>query len=161
MRQPTDAMSAAERQIFADIAANGVHIVHVAAIDDAPLFSFTIGLWATFAQPEVLVIGLPPEIAADLLDNVADEVDGGRKFAAGEKHEGLVQGYPVYFGAIAAAQAQQWLAAMCWAYERADVPCVQLVYPDKQGRWPWQPDVRDGFRAVQPVLERTAAEDAT
>jgi hypothetical protein len=31
---------------------------------------------------------------------------------------------------------------------------VQLVWPDKQGRWPWQDDVRRGFAALQPLLDR-------
>jgi len=28
------------------------------------------------------------------------------------------------------------------------------VWPDKQGRWPWQDDVRSGFSALQPLLDR-------
>ena len=44
-----------------------------------------------------------------------------------------------------------------WAYEGADFPCVQLVWPDKQGRWPWDPSSRDGFRGLQPVLGRPDA----
>jgi hypothetical protein len=46
------------------------------------------------------------------------------------------------------------LGAALWAYEGDGFDAVQLVWPDKQGRWPWQDDVRDGFRALQPVLER-------
>jgi hypothetical protein len=29
---------------------------------------------------------------------------------------------------------------------------VQLVWPDKEKRWPWQDGVRQGFRDVQPLL---------
>ena len=73
-----------------------------------------------------------------------------------QQHGGLVRDYPVRLLRVNDAQAAQWLPLVGWAYERSDVPCLQLVYPDKQGRWPWQPDVRDGFRRIQPVLERAA-----
>ena len=38
------------------------------------------------------------------------------------------------------------------AYDGEDFACVQLVWPDKQGRWPWDAAVREGFVAMQPVL---------
>ncbi len=155
MHQPTPALTAAERQILADIAENGVHIANVAEGEGRPEYSYTVGLWHTYRHAELLVVGLADEVAADLLNQAVDAIDAGRAFAAGERHEGLVNHYPVHFGAVAAVQAQQWLPVVAWAYERGDVACLQLVYPDKQGRWPWQADVREGFRAVQPVLERS------
>lgn len=151
---PQPNLTAAERQIFADIAEHGVHIVHVPASDGAPEYAYTLGLWHTYQHPEVLVLGLAPEVASDLLEGLTDEIDAGRAFAAGAKCEGLVAHYPVWFGVVTAAQVQQWLPRVGWIYDGAEVACVQLVYPDKQGRWPWQDDVRDGFRALQPVLER-------
>jgi len=149
-------MTQAQRAVLADIASNGLHIAHEAERGERPQYAYTVGMGHSFGQPEVLVIGLPREVAQDLLDNLADEADGGRTFAAGEQHDGLVRGYPVRLLRVSGDQAAQWLPLVGWAYERADVPCLQLVYPDRQGRWPWQPDVRDGFRRIQPVLERAA-----
>jgi len=156
MRQQDPVATPAEQRLFADIAEHGVHIVHEAEHGERPVFAYTVGMWHSFGQPEIIVIGLPREVAQDLLDNLADEVDGGRRFGAGEQHGGLVRDYPVRLLRVNDAQAAQWLPLVGWAYERSDVPCLQLVYPDKQGRWPWQPDVRDGFRRIQPVLERAA-----
>ena len=45
-----------------------------------------------------------------------------------------------------------FLQKACWAYEGEEFPVVQLVWPDKQGRWPWEDGVRAGFRDAQPVL---------
>ena len=156
MRTPDDSTTPQQRAVLDEIASNGVHIAHEDRSGEQPEYSYTVGMWHSFEQPEVIVIGLPRDVAQDLLDNVADEADGGRRFAAGEQHDGLVHGYPVRLLRVSEAQAAQWLSLVGWVYERADVPCVQLVYPDKQGRWPWQPDVREGFRKIQPVLERAA-----
>ncbi|MCK5944935.1 MAG: DUF4262 domain-containing protein, partial [Planctomycetes bacterium] len=37
-------------------------------------------------------------------------------------------------------------------YQDEPFDCVQLVWPDKEKRWPWQDGVRQGFRDVQPLL---------
>lgn len=160
MLSPNDAMSADERQILADIAATGAHLAHVPEAAAAPGWSYTVGLWHTFAHPEVLVIGLDDESAADLLDTVADAIEQGRRFAAGEQHDGIVHGYPVRFLRVSSAQARSWCPRQGWAHGGDEVPCLQIVYPDQQGRWPWQGDVREGFRRIQPVLERLSAESS-
>lgn len=64
----------------------------------------------------------------------------------------MLVGYPARFLGVPAEQATTHLPLVAWAYEDAATPAVQLVWPDKQGRWPWDPDVRRGFAAQQPVI---------
>ncbi|MCU0866428.1 MAG: DUF4262 domain-containing protein [Planctomycetes bacterium] len=155
MREPAADHTPEQQQLLADIAESGVHIVHV-EVDDGATYSYTVGLWERFEQPEVIVFGLPDDVAGDLLDTVADEVAEGRKFRAGEKHDGLLVGYPARFFDVPKALLELLLPDAVWAYQDTEFPCVQLVWPDKQGRWPWEPGVRDGFAAAQPVPGRPA-----
>lgn len=156
MRPITDELSAVERQALEDIAEYGVHIVHVPDSDSGPGFSFTIGLWHQFGQPEVIAFGLPEEVAHELLNAIADEADDGRTFRDGEKHDELLVGYPVRFVAVPPDARASYFGLAEWAYAGEPFECVQLVWPDKQGRWPWDDAVRDGFRTGQPVLGRQA-----
>lgn len=154
MREPTAELSPQQRKVLDDIAEHGLHIVHVPDDDDGPGFSFTIGLWENFEQPEIIVFGLPGEVTEELLNAIADEADDGKRFAADSKHDGLLVDYPVRFFAVPKAAYRDYLGMACWAYEGDDFPCVQFVWPDKQGRWPWDEAVRDGFRDSQPVLAK-------
>ncbi|MFY9344320.1 MAG: DUF4262 domain-containing protein [Planctomycetota bacterium] len=156
MRARTDGMLPAELAILADVDEHGVHIAHVDGDDDEPTFSFTIGLWHSFDQPEVIVFGMPEEVAAELLNSLADEAAENRKFLAETRHEGLLVGYPVRLVALPRERYRDYLQAAVWAYEGDDFPAVQLVWPDKQGRWPWEPGVREGFASAQPVPGRIA-----
>lgn len=151
MRQRSDDLDPAEQRILDDVAEWGVHVVTVPE-GKAAGYSFTIGLWESFGQPEVVVFGLPPQVATELLNLIADEADEGTKFTAGSRHEGLLHDYAVRFVEVPKAQQAEFLARAQWAYEGEDFPAVQLVWPDKQGRWPWDPEARDGFRSGQPVL---------
>jgi len=157
MRARTDGLTPEQRQILDDVEEFGLHIVSVPEDGQAPGFSFSIGMWESFDHPEVVVFGLPDEVAVELLNGVADEVSEGKTFPAGTKHDGLLQDYPVQFVEVPNAAVREFLATAVWAYDGADFPAVQLVWPDKQGRWPWDAGVREGFRGMQPVLGRKAA----
>lgn len=157
MRQLTDDLSPPERKALTDIDETGLHIVHVPGDDDGPGFSYTIGLWHNFEQPEVIVFGLPEEVAHDLLNALADEASEDKKFRDGERHEGLLIHYPVRFVAVPEDVHAQFLGLAQWAYQGEGFPCVQLVWPDKQGRWPWEAGVREGFADSQPVLGRKSS----
>lgn len=154
MRARTDAQSPAEQKVLDDIGDHGLHVVTVPADQARPGFSFSIGLWENFQQPEVIVFGLPGEVAHELIDLVADEADAGQHFLDGTRHAGLLQDYPVRFVEVPKAHYAGHLGMAQWAYEGDDFPAVQLVWPDKQGRWPWDPEARAGFAASQPVLGR-------
>ncbi len=157
MRETNETMTAAERLVLDEVAEHGVHIVHVDEDDDAPCYSYTVGMPHSFEQPEVIVFGLPREIAADLLDAVADEAADGAAFAADGQRDGLLHGYPVKFVAVPRTCYREYLATAVWAHESEDFACLQVVWPDKQGRWPWSAGVRDGFAELQPVLGRREA----
>jgi hypothetical protein len=162
MRARTDDLSPAERQLLDAVETAGVHVVHVprggSPGGTATDCSYSVGLWESFQQPEVVVFGLPAEVAGELIELIADEADEGHHFLDGTRHEGLLQEYPVRFVEVPKSHYAGSLAAACWAYEGDGFPAVQLVWPDKQGRWPWDPAAREGFAASQPVLGRTGQE---
>lgn len=155
MRELTDDLTPVERKALTDIDESGLHIVHVPSEDGGAAYSFSIGLWHSFEQPEVVVFGLPEDVAHELLNSIADEAGEDKKFRAEERHDELLIGYPVRFVEVPKSAYARFLGLAQWVYQGEDFQCVQLVWPDKQGRWPWQPGVREGFAASQPVLGRS------
>ena len=152
MRDITDDLTDAGREVLQNIADHKVHVMHVTDDAGVPKFSYTVGLWHHFQQPEVVVFGLDVDAADELLHNVTDACVEGAKFAHGEKHDGLLVGFAVRFLDVARDVAAEHLGAAGWAYQDEAYSCVQLVWPDKEKRWPWQEGVRQGFRDVQPLL---------
>jgi hypothetical protein len=153
MTESTPKPTPEQQQLLHDLREHGVHIAHVPAHEGAPEYSYTVGLWHQYEQPEVIVFGLERAAADALLQLLTDDVDEGKRFAAGSAHDGLLHGYPARFRAVPPAHAASHCPLAQWAYDGAQPPFVQLVWPDKQGRWPWQDDVREGFAELQPVLE--------
>ncbi|MEO6596618.1 MAG: DUF4262 domain-containing protein [Planctomycetota bacterium] len=152
MRARTDDLPDSDKLLLDNVEEYGVHVVHVPAEAGSAGFSFTVGLWHSFEQPEVILFGLPGEVAHDLLNALADEADEGKRFLANSRHEGLLQNYQVRFLEVPKAAYAEYMGAASWAYEGHDFSAVQLVWPDKQGRWPWDAAARQAFRDSQPVL---------
>lgn len=147
-------MAHGDSTVLRDVEQNGVQLFFDEVEDPATTRAFTLGLFHLRQRPEILAFGLPEELAGQVLELVADDVEDGVEYEVGQKHEGIVHGYPVTFGRVTKAQVRALLPELVSAYGTDDVPVLQLVYPDRQGRWPWDPGVREGFSEGQPVLER-------
>jgi hypothetical protein len=52
-----------EKQLFDDVENYGCHVIHVREDQHLPGWSYTIGLYETFRQPEILAVGLKIDTA--------------------------------------------------------------------------------------------------
>lgn len=144
---------AAEARCVADVERYGLHVIKVGAEDDSPAFAYTVGLYHTFAHPEVIILGLDLDVMHELLNGVAVELRGGARFTPGAVSDAFLEGYDVTFRAVPERQYRPYLGWANWFNEGLAYPTLQMVYPDREHRWPWEPGVAEDFRRNQPVLE--------
>jgi hypothetical protein len=60
-------MDAGEQKALADIERYACHIIHVAAEDELPPSSYSVGIQRSSGRPEVVVIGLMQPIAHSVI----------------------------------------------------------------------------------------------
>lgn len=132
-------------QVMGIIEAHGwaVQGVFPTAEDPGATFTYTVGLTAK-GLPELLVYGLNPQVATNLLNMAAQwMIDNERAFATGEPYTGFLAGdYVVRF--IDATTGDLAVARRLYP----EVRCLQMVWPDRDGRFPWD----DGY-AIRPDLQ--------
>ena len=145
-------MNPAEEKVLSDVQDYGWHVVKVLEEGDSPEFAYSIGLFRSFQHPEIFIYGLPSERAHLIINEAGEHIRSGRRFFAGQTSDELLEGYSVMFRAIPPSQYREHLGWASWFYDYADFPALQLVYPDRDGRWPWQSGTSEGFRRVQLVL---------
>lgn len=115
----------------------GVLIQYVA---DNPPFAYTVGL-AKEDHPEIIVFGPDPEIAHGILMLMSMPVLAGKRtWHKGPSDRILGNGVPAMLLEVTDSSEHLTVANRLYGDpDKAPIPALQVVFPDKAGRWPWQP----------------------
>ncbi|MCB0649426.1 MAG: DUF4262 domain-containing protein [Saprospiraceae bacterium] len=141
--------------ILEDIAAYGVHIAYVESDGYCPGFGYSIGLYKEFNHPEIIVIGLDFESTGAIINNVKDEISNGTRFLEGVNYPGFLVELPIQFIEVEKEHYPDYLGYAGWYNDKSfDFPCLQLVWPDRAGNYPWEADFNEVFKFQQPLLDR-------
>jgi hypothetical protein len=144
-----------DEQLMANIAAHGWHFVHVAAEENSPPFVFTIGLFEKRNHPEIILMGLPPQAAHGILNVLMVKIfGGGERMEPFARHDDVTETFPITFVPVAFEHYEEYLGYANWYYGSlpGPYPALQLVWPDKSGKFPWEPGYEEAFHALQPIL---------
>jgi hypothetical protein len=139
------------------IETNGWALEPVAAVHDAdqrrPAYAYSIGMPDAVGFADVAVFGLAPVAANGLVTLVADACRGGTDIPVGVELVGLLDNdLRCYFAPIDTQAASDFFwTATAW-YRGEPYEMVQLLFPDRSGNMPYEPDYEQRMRLAQPVL---------
>lgn len=119
--------------------------------DAASPFAYTVGL-TRHRHPELGMIGLPVDTAHGLLNTLAGRVFDGAQYTPGWRIGDLLVDYEVVLVG-GRPQRRLWPVAAYGLYGRDRVRLLQVVWPDRFGRFPWEAGCELGS-ATQPVIGR-------
>ena len=142
-------MDSPNERAFADLErivdTHGWAIRHVLGDGAAAPFSYTVGLTAR-GWDELVITGLPAEVADVFIRNAVDEQESSGAFQPGDRTDALTESGEVAF--IRVDDRRRLTAA-----ERmlGDFEALQLVWPDSNGSFPWDIGYRNTPEA-QPFL---------
>lgn len=121
--------------------------------DDTSPFAYTVGLTA-HGYPELVIAGcLDVRIMHELLNNLADRVyDTAARFTHGQRLADVIHGLPTVI-VDGPLNDTLWPGSAVARYGRDKVRLQQLVWPDPQGRFPWE-DGYDLDKYRQPLIGR-------
>jgi Domain of unknown function (DUF4262) len=149
---PTEKLDAHERDFVSKIREHGWFRTSVFGDNAGPNFSYTTGLWVNHQRPEVIVFSLKSEIAHDILWDVYRDAEAGRIYPLGEPVSGVFGNTDAVFTQVAKEHYADYLGWNRWFYGGDDFPCLQLIWPDRIGLFPWQPAASEEFAVSQPDL---------
>jgi hypothetical protein len=118
---------------------------------EAP-FAYTVGLTVR-DHPELLITGLPDQVAHELLNDLARRVHhGNQRLRDGQILNDVIQGYPARLRLGCPVDAIQPGTVRAVYGPLAGAVLLQLLWPDNRGVFPDQPGW-DTTRMPQPLLE--------
>ena len=157
-----------DEKVLADIREYGFHAIHVregahpehaaleAAMPPHPVyeagFSYTVGLPYSHRHPELAIVGPAARRprAHDILWEVVHLIEDGRAYAAGDETDEVLRGYAVRFAPVSHERRKELLTFADWAARRKRFEALQILLPDKAGRFP---DAADYDGMPQPLLD--------
>jgi len=141
--------------ILKDIEEYRVHITFVESDGYNPRFGYSIGLFKEFGHPELIIIGLDPESTGAIINNAKDEIEKGTKFIEGINYPDFLVELPVQFIDVKKGHYPDYLGYAGWYNNNSiDFPTLQIVWPDREGIFPWESGFNTSFKFKQPLLDR-------
>jgi hypothetical protein len=136
---------------------HGWHFIAVEPDEDTPPFSYTIGFAHTFAHPEVMIFGLDGRLAHSIASDMASRLKEGHPFSAGHTYSGLLDGYDVAVRPVHPTQHLLHLGYAIAFYRRLQkrdlLTAIQVFWPDKAGKFPFELECDPRAAARQPRME--------
>jgi hypothetical protein len=147
------------QRIIDDVAKFGWHVVAVVpkAGEQWPEFAFTVGLHKTYNHPELIIFGLPMKVAHGIFSTCVERIEESEPFLEGQVRQDVLNDYDATFVAVAERFYAEYLGSAIGFYENADFPVLQLVWPDRNGCFPWDSSAAPDLVHSQPVLTDTQA----
>ena len=159
MLDPTkrDGLEPSDVRFLEIIEKYGWHVMSVAPRTDSDdkqeWFSYSTGLFRALSHPEIIVCGLDASIAQGIVNEIAYAIKKGRAFELDTDYSDIfANDVKCRFRPVHLRQYGEYVCWSQWFYEGNDFPVWQCFWPDKQGKYPWEPDCNSEVSVLQPLL---------
>ncbi|HTZ17502.1 MAG TPA: DUF4262 domain-containing protein [Dissulfurispiraceae bacterium] len=128
---------------------NGFGILYSFA--DSPSFAYTAGIEESWHHPEIIVFGLDYESSTRLITEAVELIKTGTFFPNQIAYY-TIGDVKVRFVEVAAGVALQYLCETAAYYGEKKFRVLQMLWPDGQGRFPFEPECSVEVKRTQPVI---------
>ena len=143
-----------EARTVSHIEETGCSVLHIKdGGEDRPQWSYTVGVYDTCGQPEIISIGLAEKTGHILLNTAARALRAGTDLSVGRQRE-MVGEVECEFRPVDPKWTKHLMGSANWYYGGDEFPVLQAVYPDRENRFPKDPDFNTYFQ--QPLLQPDA-----
>ncbi len=127
----------AEVFIREQVAAGGWAVQMIPAGATEPPFAYTVGLFANFHHPELLIVGLPLDAMHTMLNTLGERIKAGDVFTPTDRIAGVIKRFEVV---VRAVKKPKSLSEYVWYarrfYGRKRFSLMQVLWPDRDGKFP-------------------------
>jgi Domain of unknown function (DUF4262) len=151
----TTDLSKMDRWAIETIEEHGYALVGVAReCEDDFGWTYSLGIYDTCGQPELITVGLPSEVAKSCLNEVTRRMRRGIDVTK-ERQKELIANVDCELRIVGRKWVRRLMNFSNWYNGDTDYPVLQVIYPDRQNRFQWE----EGFenRFIQPLLQPGAS----
>lgn len=159
-RTLADCVNERDEQVVTDVANFGWHVVNIMEENGLPGWSFSIGLFANYDHPEIVVFGLGVELGHRVINGLGERIKAGNRMEADHQYGEILANVECTFKPVQKKWYKWILGYARWYYDGNKFPVLQCIWPDKQQHYPWESKFKAEWVWAQPLLfhkDRVAA----
>ncbi|MCH2045275.1 MAG: DUF4262 domain-containing protein [Saprospiraceae bacterium] len=134
----------------------GLSIPMIEATDYLPSFAYSVGLQETFNHPEIICLGLDTQTMHSLINNIADIVEKEGDIKANQEYDNILENYRATFLKVDPRNIEDYFGVAINFYGTIKIDALQLIWTDRNNKFPWEDGFEDVFKYKQPLLDRNA-----
>lgn len=142
-------LDAIDRDSVENVRRYGWSVMMIPEDEHGPGWAFTIGLRHTRGTPDLIMCGLDLDLMHECL-NILGEAESVP--APEQRREDVLEGHAVLVKTVDPSWHPILLGSASSFYQHAPMEVLQVVWPDKDGRFPGDEDVAEWAGELQPLL---------
>lgn len=146
---PPDTLNEADQSFLANVREHGWFRTSVFGDDEGPGFSYTTGFWLSARHPELIIFSINHDTAHDMFWNLFRCATSGEPLPIGKRTNAIFTNLAAYAFPVAQQHYADFLCQSRWFYRGDNFPCLQIVWPDRAGLFPWEQGFNVEFQADQ------------
>ena len=149
---PTEQLDHAEKDFVGSIRQHGW--IRTAALEEEgkPGFSYTTGFAATTGQPELLIFSTADAVAHEMFWVLYRRAQTGEPLPIGKRTDAFFSNLPGYAFEVAPKHFAEYIGWSRWFYRGDAFRCLQIVWPDRLGVFPWEAGFNPEYESDQVDL---------
>jgi len=132
----------------------GLQVIMVFATEYSPSFAYSVGLLQSYGHPEVICFGLKTDLMHILINDVAEIIKKGETIEVGRAYSNIFDNSTAEFLKVAPGNIGDYFNVAIRHYGNNHFPAIQLVWTDRNDKFPWEKDFEEEFIYKQPLLDR-------
>ena len=141
LNAPLDELDDAERNFVEGVRQHGWMQTLALDEDDKPGFCFTTGFEVSIGHPEIIAFKIDKQTANEIFWVLYRCAENGKPVPLAVRTGGILPNDDAYVFPVARRHYANYLGWGRWFYRGDDFECLQVVWPDEAGVFPWE----DGF----------------
>lgn len=134
----------------------GLQVIMVGSTNYSPSFAYSIGLKKTYNHPEIICFGLPNDLAHGIINDVAKIIKNNESIESGKFYTEIFKDSRTAFLKVDVRNIPDYFGAALNYYEQEKFDALQLVWTDRNDKFPWEGNFEEEFLYDQPLLDRNA-----
>jgi hypothetical protein len=146
----------ADEQITENVNTVGWSVVMIEATDYLPSFAYTIGLWKSYQHPEIIAFGLTVKTLHIILNIAGENVKKGMQYGTDKVYSDFFTNGVAQLISVDRRNIRDYFGYAIWFNGGLNFPALEVVWADRNNKFPWEVGYEEEFQYKQPLLDRNA-----